>query len=246
MLPASIRRRAAACLSAIALLVAALPAQAQTPVPTPEAFLGYALGSRFSRHDRIVAYVEAVAAARPEQVRVERYGETPEGRPLVAAFVSSPRNMARLEAIRQGNLALARMGRGPVLDDAPAVVWMSYNVHGNEAVSSEAAMEVLHRLLSDPQAAAWLENTVVVLDPCINPDGRDRYASWANQMGGRFANADPLAREHAEPWPGGRSNHYLFDLNRDWAWGSQAEAAPAWPSTAAGCRTSTPTTTSRA
>ena len=84
-------------------------------------------------------------------------------------------------------------------------------------------MEVLYRLVTDPQAQPWLDNTLVALDPCINPDGRDRYATWYHQMAGRFPNADPVAREHREPWPGGRPNHYLFDLNRDWAWGTQAE-----------------------
>lgn len=209
----------------LALLPAAAHAQAPAAgaVPTPAAFLGYDLGSRFTRHDRIVAYVEAVAAAAPERVRLVRYGTSYEGRPLVAAFVSSPRNVGRLEAIRQSNLALARQGSGPVLEDAPAFVWMSYNVHGNEAVSSEAVMEVLYRLVTDPQAQPWLDNTLVALDPCINPDGRDRYATWYHQMAGRFPNADPVAREHREPWPGGRPNHYLFDLNRDWAWGTQAE-----------------------
>ena len=136
--------------------------------------------------------------------------------------VTSAANHARLEAIRQAHLAVVQ-GRAQPAPDAPAIVWMSYNVHGNEAVSSNAVLDVLHRLVTDPQAAAWLENTVVVLDPCINPDGYNRYVSWYGQMTGRVPNADPDAREHREPWPGGRANHYLFDLNRDWAWGSQQE-----------------------
>ncbi|MCA0267745.1 MAG: M14 family metallopeptidase [Bacteroidetes bacterium] len=205
-------------------LLLGLMATTAAAQPSPEAFLGYPLGSRFTRHDRVVAYTEAVADAAPDRVKTERYGETPEGRPLVVAFVSSPENLARLEAIRRSNLAMAGLDNAPVLDDAPAIVWLSYNVHGNEAVSSEAAMEVLHRLVTDPDAQAWLARTVVVLDPCLNPDGRDRYTAWYNQTVGRFPDANPLAREHAEPWPGGRANHYLFDLNRDWAWGTQAES----------------------
>ncbi len=153
---------------------------------------------------------------------MERYGETYEGRPLLTATLTSARNMARLEAIRQANLNLAA-GRPAGLDDLPAVVWLSYNVHGNESVSSNAVLEVLHRLLTDPDAQAWLENTVVILDPCINPDGYSRYVSWYTQMVGRFPDATPAAREHREPWPGGRVNHYGFDLNRDWAWGTQQE-----------------------
>jgi hypothetical protein len=201
-------------------LLAAAVCHAQ--VPTPGEFLGYPLGSRFVPHERVVAYVEAVAAAEPARVRVERYGETYERRPLLTATVASARNMARLDAIRQANLNLAA-GRPAGMDDVPAIVWMSYNVHGNEAVSSNAVLDVLHRLLTDPEAQRWLENTVVILDPCINPDGYNRYTSWYNAMVGGFPNADPLAREHREPWPGGRPNHYYFDLNRDWAWGTQVE-----------------------
>ncbi len=111
--------------------------------------------------------------------------------------------------------------------DAPALVWLSYNVHGNESVSSEASMEVLYRL-ADPangQASAWLENVVVLIDPMINPDGRERYVNWYRQRRALpVANADPNAWEHDEPWPGGRANHYLFDLNRDWAWQTQIES----------------------
>jgi hypothetical protein len=159
-------------------------------------------------------------------VKMEKYGETNEGRELVLAFVSSPENMARLEAIRSNNLGLAGIGGSGSAEQAPAIVWFSYNVHGNETSSSEAAMMTLYAL-TDPantQTKEWLKNTVVVIDPCINPDGRDRYVNWFNGMVGKEANADAAAREHAEPWPGGRSNHYNFDLNRDWAWQTQVES----------------------
>ncbi len=136
--------------------------------------------------------------------------------------VTSAANRARLAAIRAANLRLAA-GDGNPPADQPAIVWMSYNVHGNEAVSSNAVLDVLYRLLTDPAAQRDLERTVVVLDPCINPDGYNRYVSWYGQMVGAAPNAAPDAREHREPWPGGRANHYLFDLNRDWAWGTQAE-----------------------
>jgi hypothetical protein len=107
-----------------------------------------------------------------------------------------------------------------------AIVWMSFNVHGNEANSMEAAMKILYELVNpgNTKTKEWLKNTVVILDPCINPDGRDRYANFYNQYGNNPPNADPQAREHAEPWPRGRSNHYLFDLNRDWAWLTQTES----------------------
>ncbi len=205
----------------LVLSVLALPLAAQ---PTPEAFLGYPLGTQFTQHHRILAYAEAVAEASPRALVVP-YGVTYEGRPLVVVVVASARNMARLEAIQQSNLALTGLRDGPVLEDAPAIVWLSYNVHGNEAVSSEAFMPTLHAL-TDPdnaQAQAWLENTVVILDPMLNPDGRERYVQGYKQRVGAQPNPEPLAREHAETWPGGRANHYYFDLNRDWAWQTQIE-----------------------
>ncbi|MFY7901012.1 MAG: M14 family metallopeptidase, partial [Chitinophagaceae bacterium] len=99
------------------------------------------------------------------------------------------------------------------------------NVHGNETSSSEAALLTLFELVNptNNQTKEWLKNTIVIMDPCINPDGRDRYVNWFNSMVGTQFNANPQTREHAEPWPGGRSNHYNFDLNRDWAWQTQVE-----------------------
>ena len=108
----------------------------------------------------------------------------------------------------------------------PAIVWLSYNVHGNEPSSSEAAMKVLYALVdpSNTQTKQWLQNVVVVIDPIQNPDGRDRYVNWYNNAVGKNFNADPQSREHDEPWPYGRTNHYNFDLNRDWAWQTQIES----------------------
>ncbi len=197
-------------------------------VPSPEQFLGYKVGTRFTRHHRIVEYVKSVAVARPDMVKLEKYGETNEGRELMLVFVSTPENIQQLEQIRMNNLRMAGLAKdkaAPVLDNAPAIVWLSYNVHGNEASSSEAFLLTIHAL-TDPNNKAtkeWLKNTVVVMDPCINPDGRDRYINWYNSVVGKQYNADPASREHAEPWPGGRSNHYNFDLNRDWAWQTQVE-----------------------
>lgn len=201
-----------------------LTALAQTPPRTPADFLGYGLGNRFTPHHRVIDYVEHVAAHAPN-VRVEPYGTTYEGRPLVAVFVSSPANMARLEEIRTNNLKRAGLLPGEPVGTSPAIVWLSYNVHGNESVSTEAAMATLYDLVNpaDARTAAWLEHTVVVIDPCINPDGRERYVQWYNQTVGATPNPRPEAREHHEPWPGGRTNHYYFDLNRDWAWMQQQE-----------------------
>ena len=206
------------------LLLGAVVATAQ-PQP-PNQFLGYALGDRFTPHHRVVDYFEHVASQVPN-VRLQYYGETYEHRPLLVAYVASPEHFAQLEAIRQANLNRTGLSDSTVTGtfDDIAIVWLSYNVHGNEAVSTEAVMEVLYEL-TDPTNARtqeWLKNTVVILDPCINPDGRDRYATWYNQHVNHPPNASPESWEHNEPWPGGRPNHYFFDLNRDWAWATQQE-----------------------
>ncbi len=196
---------------------------------SPAQFLGYAVGSRYTRHHRVVEYFKSVAQAKPDMVKLEKYGETNEGRELLITIIASPENLKRIDAIRKNNLAMAGISKeksAENLADAPAIIWLSYNVHGNETSSSEAAMLTLYTLL-DPKnsnAKEWLKNLVIILDPCINPDGRDRYVNWFNSMVGMHANPEPLAREHVEPWPGGRSNHYNFDLNRDWAWQTQVES----------------------
>ncbi|RMF60867.1 MAG: zinc carboxypeptidase, partial [Bacteroidetes bacterium] len=212
-------------LFAFALLcILALPASGQDRLLAPADFLGYEPGTRFTPHHRVVAYFEHVAAASPN-VRLEYYGETYEGRPLLVAYVARPDYLARLDAIRTNNLRLAGLAEGAVDGPTAALVWLSYNVHGNEAVSTEAALLTLYDLANPDNARtqAWLDSTVVIIDPCINPDGRDRYVHWYNQTVGRFPDPNPDAREHHEPWPGGRTNHYYFDLNRDWAWATQQE-----------------------
>ena len=192
---------------------------------SPDEFLGYPIGTKFTPHYKIVSYFQHAAAAMPQQMQLKQYGETYEGRPLYLAFVSSAANISNLENIRKNNLQLAGLENGSATNMATPVVWLSYNVHGNEASSSEAAMVTLYEMLrsDNPQHQKWLSNTVLIMDPCLNPDGRDRYVNWFNSMAGTVANAQPFSREHEEPWPGGRINHYNFDLNRDWAWQTQIE-----------------------
>lgn len=214
-------------LTILSVLVLSISVTAQN-VPSPETYLGYKIGTRYTRHHKIVEYFHTVSKARPDMVKLESYGFTNEGRELILAFVSSPENMQRLEAIRLNNLRLAGTAKdkaAPILENAPAIVWLSYNVHGNEPSSSEAALLMIHALTdaANTTTKEWLKNTVVVIDPCINPDGRDRYVNWFNSVVGKEMNPEPSSREHAEPWPGGRSNHYNFDLNRDWAWQTQVE-----------------------
>lgn len=186
---------------------------------TPDEFLGYKLGSRFTRHHKVVDYFKYIAQ-NSDKVQFQKYGETNELRTLAVAFVSSANNIKNLETIRKQHLTNAGIENTSELKDK-AVVWLSYNVHGNEASSTEASMLTLYKLITENNN--YLENTVVIMDPCINPDGRDRYANWYNQVVAAPNNNNPDAREHNEPWPSGRPNHYLFDLNRDWAWATQIE-----------------------
>lgn len=208
-----------------AFLLMAPLAVAQSQVQPPDQFLGYALGDRFTRHHRVVEYFRYLDEALPT-VAVTQYGETYEKRPLIYAVVSTPENMQNLEAIRTDHLVRTGLQPGTASRTKTAVVWLSYNVHGNEANSMEAAMKTIYELVNPANARTkeWLKNTVVIIDPCLNPDGRDRYANFYNQYGNLPPNPDPQAREHREPWPGGRTNHYLFDLNRDWAWLTQTES----------------------
>ncbi|GAB2807009.1 M14 family metallopeptidase [Ferruginibacter profundus] len=193
---------------------------------SPDQFLGYQLGDKYTPHYKIVNYFQQAALAMPKMMKLEQYGSTNEARPLLLAFVASAENFARLEEIRKNNLRLTGLLNDKPGDvNAPTIVWLSYNVHGNETSSSETAMKTLYELLNpnNTQTKEWLKNTVVIIDPCLNPDGRDRYVNWFTQVSGKNANPNTDAREHSEPWPGGRTNHYNFDLNRDWAWQTQIE-----------------------
>ena len=205
-------------LSILAFLLTSLVSNSQN-LMSPSEFLGYDIGTQFSRHHRVVDYFQYVAAQYPDQVSFNQYGSTYEGRPLFLATVSSKKNMTQIEAIRQTHLAQAESTENT--ESNIGVVWLSYNVHGNEASSTEASMQTLYELLSQHQD--YLDSAVVLIDPCVNPDGRDRYANWFNQQTGSSYDKDPQSIEHSEPWPGGRPNHYLFDLNRDWTWASQIE-----------------------
>ena len=199
------------------------PSQAQS-ITSPAEFLGYELGDQFSRHHRVAGYFERVSME-SDRVHLMEYGRTNEGRPLLAAVVSTPENLANIRQIREDNLRRANLMDGDPSGSKKAIVWLSYNVHGNESNSSEAAMATLYRLVDpmDEETSSWLSNTVVVMDPVMNPDGRDRYVNWYNMVVGEEMDVDPMAVEHNEPWPGGRTNHYYFDLNRDWSWQTQVE-----------------------
>jgi len=193
---------------------------AQT-ISSPSEFLGYDLGTQFSRNHQVIDYFKTLKSQAPNQVKLKPYGKTNERRDLYLAFISSEANIKDLETIRENNLKNTGLLQGAPTNNDIAIVWLSYNVHGNEASSSEAAMLTAFKLLTEKQE--FLKNTIVIIDPSMNPDGRDRYINWYNETASFPYDIDRQASEHNEPWPGGRPNHYLFDLNRDWVWASQVE-----------------------
>ncbi len=186
-------------------------------IPTPEQFLGYAIGSHHTRHDKIVEYFKTLDKLSDRMV-VEEIGETIGHRVQIVAKITSPANHVRLEDIRtrhlQGNT------------DVPLIIQLGYNVHGNEPSSSEAAMLNAYYLTAseDEETIRWMSDLVILIDPVYNPDGRDRHTHWANMHKGSPLVSDPNDREHNEAWPGGRTNHYWFDLNRDWFLGVHPES----------------------
>lgn len=229
MLP---QRRLAAPLLLVGLLAAWTPLHAQTPstssIASPAEFLGYDLGERFTDHAGVVRYMEHLAEASP-LVEVVRYGESVERRALIQVVIARTDYRARLDEILAANRELTdpdtpESRAREIARTNPAVLYLSYGVHGNESSSSEAAMWTAWDLARGAEAVAGvLDSAIVVIDPVVNPDGRDRYVNWYRQVSGAEPNENPNAAEHWEPWPGGRFNHYLFDLNRDWAWMTQQE-----------------------
>jgi hypothetical protein len=202
-------------------------------VPTIESVLGHAHGERITWHAEAVRYFEALASAEPDRVSVHRYASSWEGRDLIYVVISSPENMARIEDIKADMQSLRNVANTSAADadriiqSGPAVTWLSYGVHGDEISSTDASMITAYHLLAsrgDERIANILRDTVVVIDPMQNPDGRDRFIHGFEMAEGLMPDSDRLSAEHEQPWPGGRFNHYLFDMNRDWFTLNQSES----------------------
>ena len=193
-----------------------VPTVKDTSLPTPEQVLGFKVGDWHMRHDQIQRYMEQLAKASP-RADLETIGYSHEQRPLLQLVVSSPGNLSKLEQIRQQHVAAARLGE-TASADAPVIIWLGYSIHGNEPSGANAALLVAQYLAAaeNNEVKNWLDNAVIIIQPSMNPDGHDRFANWANMHKGAAPVADPQHREHNEPWPNGRPNHYWFDLNRDW------------------------------
>lgn len=193
-------------------------------VPTLTATAGHAPATRITSPDQAYAYLKALADAAPDRARLIQYAVSWEGRPLYYLILTAPGNMSRLDAIRadMATIASGSPGNGSALP----VTWLAYGVHGNEISSTDAALMTAYHLLAaqgDARAAKIMAETIVVLDPMQNPDGRARFVNNFLASTGIAPAADRQAAEHDEPWPSGRVNHYLFDLNRDWFTLSQPE-----------------------
>jgi hypothetical protein len=225
-----------ATLTLVAVLAVPSPVGPETRydarIPTLKAVVGHDLGAEITSPDQIAAYLKALAAAAPDRARVVEYARSEEGRPLHVLVIGGPERLARLEEVKRGLRALADpRGLAPgeadrLVKELPAVVWLLHAVHGNEISSPDAALALAHHLLAaegDEAANAIRREAIVLVDPLQNPDGRARFLA-TNRLGrGASPDPEPASAEHDEGWPGGRSNHYLFDMNRDWFAQSQPE-----------------------
>ncbi|MCX5692043.1 MAG: M14 family zinc carboxypeptidase, partial [Planctomycetota bacterium] len=196
----------------------------------PDKILGFETGIRPANHAQIEACMKAWAST--PRSRLFEYAKSHEGKTLYYLVISSARNIARLEAIKADLASLADPRKVSAAEGdqlaatLPAVAWMAYVIHGDEVSGSDASLVMAHHLIAstDPKVEALLENIVVIVDPLMNPDGRDRYLSQLAHDRTTQPNVDDQSVLHSRPWPAGRTNHYLFDMNRDWIVGTQPES----------------------
>jgi|GEM_PF-36130 len=200
-------------------------------IPSPSSFLNYELGDTYTLYHDAVAYIKQLAEISPK-ITLHEYGRTYENRPLFYMVITSESNHENIEELRQNNLKLAdpvntsATQAAQIIENDPVFISYSYNIHGNEASTTEAALQVAYRLVAanDIETQEILNNAVIVLYLCINPDGRDRFVYWYKSSENNVVATDPYEYEHDAPWPNGRTNHYWFDLNRDWIWGVHPES----------------------
>ena len=185
-------------------------------IPTPKSIIGHEVGEWHITHDKLVTYMKALAAS-SDRITIEDRGKTFEDRPLLLLTITTPKNHQNIESIRENHIAGTNNDAIDISKN-PIVVYQGFSIHGNEPSGSNAALAVAYYLAAAEGAAMddLLENTVILLDPSFNPDGLQRFAHWANTNRSKNTNPDPNDREYTETWPRGRTNHYQFDMNRDW------------------------------
>jgi hypothetical protein len=201
-------------------------------IPTLKQVAGHDWGERITMHHEMERYLQALEKASGQRLKVFKYGETWEGRPLYYLVIGSRENIARLDQIKAGMQKLAdprtlsQTEANTLIGSLPSIVWLICGVHGNEISSVDAGLLAAYHLLAtqnDELAQTALRNALVLIDPMQNPDGRDRFINYFRQNMGRWPDEDLQSAEHNEVWPGGRTNHYLFDMNRDWFAQTQPE-----------------------
>jgi hypothetical protein len=245
----------AAMMMTVALAASPMPQRSQGPlelapgtrydpaVPSMKAVLNYDVGDAISTPDQIVTYLKALHAAAPDRTRLVEYGRTWEDRPLYVLVIGAPARLAKLDDVKRDLRRLADP-RGLAPADAerlvttlPVVVWLMHAVHGNEITSSDAALAEAYHVLAaqgDSRVEAIFRETILLIDPLQNPDGRARFIATNQQGRAAVPDPEPASAEHDEGWPGGRSNHYLFDIVTGWPsprWKHEAARAWAWTGT---------------
>ena len=188
-------------------------------IPTPKSVIGHEVGEWHVTHDRLVYYMKALAES-TDRITLEETGQTYEGRPQLLLTITSPENHKNIEEIRQQHLLLSDKDKasGVNIENMPVVIWMGYSIHGNEPSGANASLAVAYHLAAaeGEEIENALKNAVILFDPSYNPDGLNRFATWVNMHKSKTEVSDENIRELNEVWPGGRTNHYWFDLNRDW------------------------------
>ncbi|WP_339647599.1 M14 family metallopeptidase [uncultured Salegentibacter sp.] len=187
-------------------------------IPKPQDIIGYIPGEWHITHDLLLNYMRELSRVSP-RIEVENRGKTYEGRPLILLIITSEENHNNLEEIREKHLALTRENASSLnTEEMPIVVNQGFSIHGNEASGSNAALLAAYHLAAaeGEEVQELLDNTIILFDPAFNPDGLQRFSYWANTHKSENINPDPQDREYDEVWPGGRTNHYWFDMNRDW------------------------------
>lgn len=186
-------------------------------IPTPQSVIGHDVGEWHITHDKLVEYMKALAES-SDRITLENRGSTYEGRPLILLTITSPKNHQNIDNIRQQHIAATEDNNSVNTSNMPIVVNQGFSIHGNEPSGSNAALLVAYYLASaeSDDVKNLLDHAIILLDPSFNPDGLQRFAYWANSNRSKNLNPDPNDREYKEVWPGGRTNHYWFDMNRDW------------------------------
>lgn len=198
-----------------------------TKIPRPSEYTGHEVGEWHITHDKLVGYMKLLAELSDRAVW-EEYGKSWEGRPLGNLIISSEKNIRRIEEIREQHLRLSdpRQSAGVDISNMPVIIKLGYGVHGNESSAQNASLVTAYYLVAGEGAEIdrILENAVILIDPALNPDGLQRHSTWVNMYRGMTLTTDPSGREFNEAWPGGRTNHYWFDLNRDYIMLQQPES----------------------